>query len=97
MKVIAIQPGFFNARVYEAGEVFEIEAKEGFKLDGHSKKLVPTKISVDEQFSEKWMKKLDESEALGLEVKSEVIPDAAPKKKGRPFAQKVESNNLEVI
>lgn len=53
MKVEATKKGFFNKKLIREGEVFEINPIE--VGEGKKKKA----YSVDDQFSESWMKKVD--------------------------------------
>lgn len=67
MKVRATRKGYIYHQMREVGEVFDLKpVKHTVKLDKDGKPLV---ITPAEQFSEKWMVKVDKN------AKSEIQPD----------------------
>ncbi len=91
MKVIATKLGHYGNKLVEVGEVFELKNVSGKVINPMTGRLIESIITAESQFSDKWMKKLDEYEVVSEELNS------VPKKKGRPFSKKVEGDSLEVI
>ena len=87
MRVIATQLGVYDGKLRFIDEEFELKEVHGLVQDMRSGKTSPIKYSVESQFSEKWMMKLDECETAV----------AAPKKKSRSFNSKSENNNSEIV
>lgn len=56
MQVKAIREGYHNHRYRKVGEVFNLEPIDGLDVKGN-----PKKFSAEQQFSERWMERLDGS------------------------------------
>jgi len=64
MKVRAKELGYYDEKRRRPGEVFELEEREGFTRNENSGKATKKVWSAEEQFSEKWMEKVDADDAV---------------------------------
>jgi hypothetical protein len=78
MKVRAKQFGYYNLRKVRAGTEFELRPVTGFIQD-KTGKLVKKVFSPEEQFSSRWMEK--------LEAEEEDTPKPVSKGRGKSKAQ----------
>ena len=69
MKVQATAKGFFNGSKVRKGEIFYIKPKKGKHSPdkGMTDYLVDIEMTEEDQFSERWMIKLDEPESPELD------------------------------
>lgn len=71
MKVRATQLGYYDHRRRKPGEVFELIEVKGFTKDPKTEKVSPLTLSPEQQFSENWMEKVDESTPVGQAPETE--------------------------
>lgn len=72
MKVRAIKEVYYDNKRRKKGSVFELREIKGLKMEKMTRKLVPHVFTVEEQFSESTMERLDGDAPIGK-------PVAAPK------------------
>jgi len=93
MRVRAKDTLYHNNKRYRAGDEFTLQAREGFKkLEGG--KLEPLTLSVEDQFSERYMEDIDG--ALGKKsapVSESVVEKIVKKVSKKKAAKKVEAKD----
>lgn len=60
IKVRAKELGYYDLKRRRIGDVFELVDKKGHRREGNGK-LIPIVIKAEDQFSEKWMERVDDS------------------------------------
>lgn len=58
IKVKAKQLGYYDLKRRREGDIFELADRKGFRKDA-SGKLTPMVVKAEDQFSEKWMERVD--------------------------------------
>lgn len=59
MKVQALTDGYYDENRIRKGDVFELKVRKGITIDRKTGKKVPYEFSVESQFSESWMRKVE--------------------------------------
>jgi hypothetical protein len=76
MKVIATQLGYFNNHRRREGEVFVIKPRKGLKVDPVTGAKSEVTLSVEDQFSSRWMEKYDAKAHAEVEPAELVEPES---------------------
>lgn len=72
MHVQAKEVGYIHNIRKRPGDVFELKAIKGLKIDPFTGEETGTVISPEQQFSPKWMKKLEDEEVTKAKSKGKV-------------------------
>ncbi len=72
MKVQALSNGYYCEQRIRRGDIFELKERTGFTKDEKTGKKEPFHFSVEQQFSERWMRKVVPGQAA-LEAEEENI------------------------
>jgi hypothetical protein len=88
MKVQAIDNGYYHEQRLRKGDIFELKPVQGFKVERDEKgkviKKEPHLFSPEEQFSDKWMRKVKAGQAPLPEGDDELnLPGVKLKKQGK--------------
>jgi hypothetical protein len=83
MKVQAMSNGYYCEQRIRKGDVFELKERRGFSKDERGNK-VPYHYSVQSQFSDRWMRKVEDGQpVLPVEEDDLNLPGVKIKKQGK--------------